>query len=84
MADEQFDPSEHGAQEVADAVVEAAEAGDLEEAERIAREEAADKGRVTVMKAAAEAGVDVDPNARYDASGRALNPWESTPKPVQA
>lgn len=68
-----FDPSEFKAPEVVEHL---AEADDAEKAAIAAAELQRAKPRKTVLEAA-----DADPNQRYDASGRALMPWEVLPKP---
>lgn len=68
--EESFDPSEHNADEVKEALAEAGAA----ERDRIATQELAGKARKSVLEAAG-----VDPNERRDASGRVLHPWETLP-----
>lgn len=70
MADE-FDPNEHTADEVKAELEEATE----EEKDVIVASERKGKARKSVLKAAG-----ADPDARTDASGRVLHPWETSPK----
>lgn len=74
MADEkagQFDPDEHKAGEVVEHLEGASE---QEKAAVVAQELQRDKPRSTVIKAAG-----LDPNKRYDASGRELMAHEVSP-----
>lgn len=68
---EKFDPSEHTAAEVKDALEEASE----DEKRKIAAAEAAGRGRKTVLSAAG-----LQEGVRVDASGRVMHPWEVAPK----
>ena len=67
----QFDPSSAGV----DAVLEKLEKADAEERQRILAAEVSGKKRKTVLEA-----YGIDPDARYDESGRQLYPWEVTGK----
>lgn len=69
---EEFDPAEHTAAEVKEELDKAAP----DEAKKIAGAEASGKGRKTVLEAAG-----LDPNSRYDVSGRQMHPWEVSPRP---
>jgi hypothetical protein len=71
---EEFNPSDHKADEVVEKLEEASE----EERLKIAAAEQADKGRKSVLEAA---GVEGD--VRLDASGRRLHPWEVLPKKAE-
>lgn len=71
MSDEDFDPSDHKADEVKAELAKA----DEDEKLRIAAAEQADKNRKSVLEAAG-----VEEGVRLDASGRRLNGWETAPK----
>jgi len=72
---EDFNPEEHTAPEVVEHLEDASD----EEKKAVGAAELQGKGRKTVLEAAG-----VDPNARMDASGRVLNPWEVDPPKADA
>lgn len=78
MTDETFDPADHTAAEVADALKEA----DPDTVAEIVDAEKQGKGRKGVLDAAdarLDAIEEAKPEPRTDSRGRVLNPWEVAP-----